>query len=225
VTEDVGRVVVAPSLYAAPLLRIGDAVRAVTDGGADAVHLDVMDGHFVGPISFGNLIVQAVSAATHLPLDAHLMVSNPVSHLPWLADAGVRGVTIHVEAFEGDQIGVIEAVREIRKRGMRAGVALKPATGVHAIAGLVGELDHVLVMTVEPGSSGQPFMRAMLSKVSEVADRFGHDIEVGVDGGINASTAREALDAGARYLVAGSSVFAASIEGVRGAIDALRTSE
>jgi ribulose-phosphate 3-epimerase len=216
------RVVVAPSLYAAPLLRIGDAVRAVTEGGADAVHLDVMDGHFVGPISFGNLIVQAVSAATPLPLDAHLMVSNPVSHLPWLADAGIRAVTVHVEAFEGDPIGMIEALREIRRRGMRAGIALKPATGVNAIAGMVGELEHVLVMTVEPGSSGQPFMRAMLPKVSEVVARFGPDIEVGVDGGINASTAKAALDAGARYLVAGSSVFAASMDGVRSAIDALR---
>ena len=216
------RVVVAPSLYAAPLLRLGDAVRAATEGGADAFHLDIMDGHFVGPISFGNLVVHAVRGATPLPLDVHLMVSNPASHVAWLADAGIRAVTVHVEAFADGAIGAVATLREIRARGMRPGIALKPATPVDSIAAVAEDVDHVLVMTVEPGSSGQPFLRAMVPKVTEVADRFGARIEIGVDGGINADTAREVVGAGAGYLVAGSSVFTATMDGVREAIARVR---
>lgn len=221
-TGAAGRVVVAPSLYAAPMLQLGEAVRAATEGGADAFHLDVMDGHFVGPISFGNLLVQAVRGATPLPLDAHLMVSNPASHLPWLADAGIRSVTVHVEAFTNGAADATVTLRAIRSRGMRAGIALKPATGVDAIAELDGEVDHVLVMTVEPGSSGQPFLPTVLPKVSEIAERFGTGVEIGVDGGINPSTARASMDAGATYLVAGSSVFAGGMGAVGAAIARVR---
>ena len=221
-TVGTAKVVVAPSLYAAPLLRLGEAVRSATEGGADAFHLDIMDGHFVGPISFGNLVVQAVRGATLLPLDAHLMVSNPESHVAWLADAGIRAVTFHVEAFADGATGAIATLREVRARGMRAGIALKPATRVDAITALADDVDHVLVMTVEPGSSGQPFLHAMLPKVAEIADRFGARVEIGVDGGINAATARASVDAGARYLVAGSAVFTASMGGVREAIAGLR---
>jgi ribulose-phosphate 3-epimerase len=222
VNSSPARVAVAPSLYAAPLLRLGEAVRAASEGGADAFHLDIMDGHFVGPISFGNLVVQAVRGATPLPLDAHMMVSNPASHLAWLAEAGIRAVTIHVEAFGDGASGAIATLREIRTRGMRAGIAIKPVTRVDAITPLADEVDHVLVMTVEPGSSGQPFLHAMLPKVTEIAERFGARMEVGVDGGINAVTARASIVAGARYLVAGSSVFTASMDGVGEAIRHLR---
>lgn len=221
-TAGADQVVVAPSLYAAPLLRIGDAVRAATDGGADAFHVDIMDGHFVGPISFGNLVVDAVRAATTLPLDAHLMVTNPASHVAWLADAGVRAVTIHVEAFAGGASEAIETLNQVRSRGMRAGIAIKPATSVGAIATLVGEVQHVLVMTVEPGSSGQPFLETMVPKIFEIVRVFGPTIEVGVDGGINRHTARTSLSAGARYLVAGSAVFTPNLEGTAEAIRAIR---
>jgi ribulose-phosphate 3-epimerase len=217
-----GRVIVAPSLYAAPLLRMGEAVRAGTEGGADAFHLDIMDGHFVGPISFGNLVVQAVRDATPLPLDAHLMVSNPASHVAWLACAGIRAVTVHVEAFAEGAIGARATLRAIRSHGMRAGIALNPATEVASIAWLDGEVDQVLVMTVEPGSSGQLFLDAVLPKVSDVVRMFGPTVEVGVDGGINRETARASVGAGARYLVAGSSVFTPTLEGVRDAIAVVR---
>ncbi len=216
------RVTVAPSVYAAPLLELGDAVRAAADGGADALHLDLMDGHFVAPISFGTLVVQAVRKATTLPLDAHLMVTNPGDHLGWLALAGIRTVTVHAEAFSGAGEGVA-ILRAIRAAGMRAGIAMRPGTPAAGVVdAFVGEVDHVLVMTVEPGASGQPFVEAMLPKVAEVAQRFGPAVEVGVDGGIDVTTGLACVAAGATYLVAGSAVFAHGPPGVAGAIARLK---
>lgn len=214
-------VTVAPSLYAAPLLQLGTAIDAVTDAGADALHLDIMDGHFVSPISFGNLFVQAVRTVTTLPLDVHLMVANPSTHFGWLSQTGVRLVTIHAEVFACPNDG-IEACRCVRRMGMQAGIAVRPTTSLAEVEGYVGEVDHVLIMTVEPGASGQKFLPHVVFKISAARAMFANLVTIGVDGGITGETGAACVQAGADYLVVGSALFTTDTHDLRKRVRAFR---
>ena len=201
------RIQIAPSILAADFGRMAEQAREAELGGADALHVDVMDGHFVPEISFGRRMMESLSSASDLPLDVHLMVSNPERHIKPFASAGAHTITIHAEAASRETLPVL--LSEIRRLGARAGLALKPATPASALEGLYPLLDHILVMTVEPGYSGQPFQPEMLPKLRQVATAAPPNTTIAVDGGIDATTINACASAGATFFVAGSSVFSA----------------
>lgn len=185
------------SILAADFSELGAEVDSVRT--ADRLHLDVMDGRFVPRISFGTPVLAAVADSTDLPLDAHLMVDEPLSHLDRLADAGVETVTVHAEAAPEPA----RAVRAIHDAGLRAGIALEPDTSPATITPVLDELDRVLVMTVQPGRAGRSFRPDCL----ETVDRLAGETEVAVDGGVSPAVAADCLAAGADVLVASSAVF------------------
>src|SRR3990167_1464494 len=199
-----------PSLIAADFARIGEEVQSVVDAGAHLLHLDVMDGLFVPNFTMGPSMVAAVKrVAPELVLDVHLMIYAPELHIDSFIDAGADEITFHIEATEH----VEEALRHIKKRGCAAGLALRPVSGAGLIERLLPLADKILVMTVEPGFGGQAFMPKMLEKVRQVrslAQTMGCNIDVQVDGGINAKTGKECVVAGANRLVAGTYFFSHS---------------
>ncbi len=208
---------IAPSILAADFARLGDEVRAIEAGGADWVHIDVMDGHFVPNISFGTPIMQSIRAVTSKPFDVHLMIAPADPYLESFATAGADVITVHAEA--GPHLD--RSLQMIRTLGKRAGVSLNPATPASVIQHVLDRLDLVLVMTVNPGFGGQTFIPAMLEKISQVRDMVrGRNIDIEVDGGITAANAGAVVRAGANVLVAGSSIFksadySASIKAIR----------
>jgi len=213
---------VAPSILSADFARLADAVAEAEAAGADYIHVDVMDGQFVPNLTVGPPVVAAIRRVTRLPLDVHLMMVQPERYLRAFADAGANILTVQVEACPH----LHRVLQNIRALGMRAGVALNPATPPVMISQVLTDLDLVLVMTVNPGFGGQVFIPTMVPKIAEVRrmlDEAGSPAELEVDGGINPETAPLAVRAGARVLVAGKGIYGAGV-GVAAAIRALRES-
>jgi ribulose-phosphate 3-epimerase len=201
------KTIVAPSILACDFARLGEEVADVTRAGADWIHCDVMDGHFVDNISFGSAFVEAAARNTNLPLDVHLMITNPDRYLDRYLPVA-HTVDIHLEA----DADVPETLKRIRAAGKKAGLAINPHTPIGSIDPYLGQFDLLLVMTVEPGFGGQPFMEDMLPKIraaAEMRDKAALDFRITVDGGINVETARKCREAGANIMVAGTSVFRA----------------
>ena len=214
------QIIVAPSLLAGDFAQLGAEARRVEAAGADWLHLDVMDGHFVDNISFGPAVVAAMKKAVALILDVHLMISRPDHYLPRFVEAGAHSIHVHLEA-EHD---VAKTLRSIRAAGCLAGLAINPETPLSAASEHLPDIDLLLVMTVHPGFGGQEFITATMDKVAEAARlraENGWRYHIEVDGGIKADTARVCRERGANVLVAGTSVFkagdpAAAIRGLRG---------
>lgn len=198
--------ILAPSILSADFGRLAEQVCLAERGGAGAVHVDVMDGHFVPNITVGAPIVKAVRNATQLPIDVHLMIEHADRYLDAFVDAGASWISLHVEALPHLQ----RAVSYVRSRGMKAGVALNPATPLTALQEILPELDYVLVMSVNPGFGGQKFIPTALPKIRQVRAMLGpRDVEVSVDGGVGVGQARALVEHGASTLVAGSAIFGA----------------
>ncbi len=215
------KIKVAPSILSSDFSRLGEEIRAVEAAGADIIHVDVMDGHFVPNITIGPLIVEAARRATKLPLDVHLMITNPELYVADFAKAGADYISVHAEtAFHLHRL--IQSIRE--HKGVKAAVALNPATPLEALDYILGDLDMVVIMSVNPGFGGQAFIPSALDKIAALRkriDALGLKIEIEVDGGVKPANAAEVAKAGADILVAGSAVFgakdyAAAIRGIRG---------
>jgi len=210
----------APSILAADFARLGEQVAEVEKSGADRIHIDVMDGHFVPNLSMGAPVVASLRPVTRLPLETHLMISNPDFFLREFADAGSDSFLVH---WEGN-LNLHRTVQCIRALGKRAGVAINPATPAEVLAEILPDVDQVLVMTVDPGFGHQHFLHSTLAKINRVRrmiDRVKPECDLEVDGGIDPETARLCVEAGANVLVAGSAVFGSS-ESVMEAMGRLR---
>jgi ribulose-phosphate 3-epimerase len=197
---------IAPSILSADFSRLGDEVRAVAAAGADYIHVDVMDGHFVPNITIGPLVVEAVRKVTDLPLDVHLMIEQPDLYIPEFASAGADIIVVHAEATRH----LHRTVQLIRSLGKRAGVSLNPATSLHSLDYILEDLDLVLLMTVNPGFGGQSFIEECLPKIHAlrgILDKRGLEAELEVDGGIKTDNIDRISRAGADVFVAGSAVF------------------
>ena len=200
------KVKIAPSLLSADFSQLGGEVKKAEEGGADLLHFDIMDGHFVPNITFGPIIVEALRDKTNLPFYVHLMIERPDEYVERFAEAGANLLSVHVEACTHLQ----RTIQHIKDQEVKAGVALNPATPLDTCEYVLGDLDAILIMTVNPGFGGQDFIRGMLPKIKkarQMIEERGLKIDVGVDGGINEETAPLVVKAGANVLIAGSAVF------------------
>ncbi|MDO9694319.1 MAG: ribulose-phosphate 3-epimerase [Candidatus Latescibacteria bacterium] len=211
---------IAASLLSADFAELKNEIRSVEQGGADWLHLDVMDGHFVPNITFGPFIAGAIRKITDLPLDAHLMITDPLKYAPEFAKAGADYITIHAEVMEDLKY----AVDQIKKLKVKAGLSVNPETPLDKVLPVIGEIDLFLVMSVHPGFGGQKFMPEVLDKVKKLKKLKAEGRTkalISIDGGINPETSRQAREAGAEVLVAGAAIFgdpdrAARIKAIRG---------
>ncbi|HDM09962.1 MAG TPA: ribulose-phosphate 3-epimerase [Desulfobacteraceae bacterium] len=197
---------IAPSILSADFTRLAEEIRAVEKAGADYIHIDVMDGHFVPNITIGPMIVKAVRRVTQLPLDVHLMIENADQFIDAFKEAGANILTVHAEAVTHLQ----RTLDYIRENGMKAGVSLNPATPLCMLEHVLGDLDMVLIMTVNPGFEGQKFIGSMIPKVEALSEKIkaqGLEVEIEVDGGIGPETISDISRAGADIFVAGSAIF------------------
>jgi len=210
---------IAPSILAADFARLGEEVAALEAAGADLVHVDVMDGRFVPNITMGLPVVAALKKRTKLPLDVHLMILEPERYIAAFVDAGASMISVHAEVSPH----LHRTLAEIRSRGAKAGVAINPSTRVDSVGDVLTDCDHVLVMSVNPGFSGQKFIPHSISKVRETRARLGiagSTADIEVDGGVSSANAGALVEAGATMLVAGASVFGSG--DLAGAIASLR---
>lgn len=201
-----GRIMIAPSILSADFSRLADGIALVEAGGADFIHVDVMDGHFVPNLTMGPPVVKAIKRVATRPLDVHLMIDNADSTIDWYLDAGADLVSVHVEASSH----INRTLRRIRERGARPAVTLNPGTPIAAVRDVLGEIDMVLVMSVNPGFGGQTFIERTVERVAELAELCeaeGVSPIIQVDGGINPKTAAKVAAVGGTCLVAGSAIF------------------
>lgn len=197
---------IAPSILSANFARLEEDIKDVERGGADYIHVDVMDGHFVPNITIGPLVVEAIRPVTHLPLDVHLMIENPDQYISAFAKAGADLLSVHVEACRH----LHRTIQQIKSEGMKAGVVLNPHTPISMIEHVIEDVDLVLLMTVNPGFGGQTFIHSVLPKIKQVATLVEEkqlNVEIEVDGGVNPDTAKLCIEAGANVLVAGSAIY------------------
>jgi ribulose-phosphate 3-epimerase len=197
---------IAPSILSANFAKLGEEIKDVENGGADYIHVDVMDGHFVPNITIGPLIVEAIRPVTKLPLDVHLMIEKPDLYIDDFVRAGADIITVHVEACNH----LHRTIQLIKSKGIKAGVVLNPHTPIESIQHILEDIDMVLLMTVNPGFGGQAFIPQVLPKIKQLANIIKEkqlSIEIEVDGGVNEETAKQCVNAGATVLVAGSAIY------------------
>ncbi len=217
----------APSILSADFMKLGESIEMVSRGGADLIHVDVMDGHFVPNLTLGVPFVSSMKKITNTPLDVHLMISNPQDCVQWYIDSGADIVTVHIEVFD-DLESCKSILQKIQNAGCKCGIAVNPETSIEGVLELLPYVDTAMVMTVHPGFGGQSFIRECVDKIAAIKNRaaeLGLDIDIEVDGGINLETAQVAAKAGANVLVAGNAVFsqvdpAAAMDNIRRAADA-----
>ncbi len=197
---------IAPSILSADFGRLAEEVKAITEAGADVIHIDVMDGHFVPNITIGPVVIKAIREASSLPFDVHLMITNPDNYLEDFAKAGADWLSVHVEAA----VHLHRTISRIKELGKKAGVVLNPATPIESVDYILEEVDFVLIMSVNPGFGGQKFIPSALRKIRELKQLIrsrGIDIPIQVDGGVNLETLAEVVKAGTDIVVAGSAIF------------------
>jgi len=199
-------IIIAPSILAADITQLGDQVQKAVEGGADWIHVDVMDGRFVPNITFGPNVVKAVRRVTDLPIDVHLMIVEPERHLQAFADAGTNHITVHYETCPH----IHRTLQSIREMGMHPGIVINPGTPIDTLYELIESVEKVLIMTVNPGFGGQSFIDTMYEKIRRtrlLLDSKGSYAAIQVDGGVSSKTIRACYDAGARNFIAGSAIF------------------
>ncbi len=213
------KTLIAPSILSADFANLGRDIKALESAGADWIHIDVMDGHFVPAISFGAAIVGSIRDYTKLPFDVHLMISPVDPYIETFVKAGADSIAVHAEA--GDHLH--RTIQLIKSFGVKAGVVLNPATPASALEHVIDDIDLILVMSVNPGFGGQKFIHSQLAKIKQIRGMIGNrDIDLQVDGGVNAKTAKLCIEAGANVLVAGSAVFKDGNNKLEENIDLLR---